>query len=333
MNYVGCERMTDNYYITKNGLLIRKENTLYFVNKEMKKAIPINQINSIYLFGNVTITSGAVKFLFKHNISAFIFNKYGYFVGAYYPSDKYLSGRLIVKQVEHYISSDKRSFLARAFVRGAAENMARNCERYNQNDFAVDIRNTINTLNENTTKITEIMNIEGRIRDIYYQALDKILPDDFAFIKRTKRPPKNRSNAMISFGNSILYTIIVSEIYQTQANPTISYLHEPFERRFSLSLDISELFKPIIVDRLIISLIRRKIIQPEHFNKDLNSCLLNSKGKKIFISYFDKRLKETVKHKKIRRNVSYRRLIRLEIYKLIKHLLDITAYQPFVVWW
>ena len=324
--------MTGNYYIMSNGILRRKENTIYFINKDVKRPLPLTQIKTMFLFGNVTVSSQAVKFLSVNHIPIHIFNKYGFYVGSYYPREKYLSGRLLVKQAEHYLDKEKRLYLAKEFVRGAAVNLAQNCIRFGISETSEEIKGLIGEL-EKTGKITEVMNVEARIRDTYYRGFDVIMPDDFKFVKRTRQPPKNRLNALISLGNSILYTTVLSEIYLTQLNPTISYLHEPFERRFSLSLDLSEIFKPIIVDRLIFALIKQRIIQPKHFDLDLNSCLLNKEGKKIFVANYDKKLKTTIKHKKLGRNVSYKRLIRLEAYKLIKHLLGIKRYKPFIAWW
>jgi CRISPR-associated protein Cas1 len=140
-------------------------------------------------------------------------------------------------------------------------------------------------------------------------------------------------NCLISFGNSLVYSTVLTEIYNTQLNPTISYLHEPFERRFSLALDLSEIFKPLLADRVIFKLINKRIIGTKHFRKELNYTLLNETGRKLFLQHYDEKLKTTIKHRELRRNVSFQRLVRLECYKLIKHLLGMKKYEPFVIWW
>src|SRR5205823_1423769 len=104
-----------------------------------------------------------------------------------------------------------------------------------------------------------IMGVEGRSRDTYYSSFSSFLREGFEFDKRTKMPPQNMLNCLISFGNSLMYASILTEIYHTQLTPTVSYLHEPGERRYSLALDISEVFKPIIVDRVIFNLINNRI--------------------------------------------------------------------------
>ena len=140
-------------------------------------------------------------------------------------------------------------------------------------------------------------------------------------------------NTLISFLNSLVYTTVLSEIYKTQLDPTISFLHEPGVSRFSLSLDIAEVFKPIIADRLIFSLLNRNQIQDKHFTQGLEYLHLDENGSKIILSEYDKRLKQTINHKELNKEVSYRYLIRLECYKLIKHFYGEKEYDSFVIWW
>ena len=180
--------------------------------------------------------------------------------------------------------------------------------------------------------VDELMGIEGNIRQTYYEGFDLIL-NDFEMGNRTKQPPQNEVNALISFGNMMCYSQCLRAIHQTQLNPTISYLHTPGERRYSLSLDISEIFKPILVDRVIFKVLNKREIQEKHFDKKLNKCVLNPSGKKIFVQAFEERLNETIQHRALKRNVSYRHLMKLECYKLSKHLLNMEEYKPFKMWW
>lgn len=318
-----------NYYLMSDGILKRRENTVYFVNKEVKKPLPINKIYSIYAYGSLTFSSQVVNLLAKEGIPIHFFNYYGFYNGSFYPRDKLLSGDLIINQAEHYLDHDKRMFIAKSFVEGAGKNMLKVLGYYSVDNSINEILGGLGTCN----RITEVMNVEGRIRADYYNHLDEVLPEDFHIGKRTRRPPENMINSLISFGNSLMYSTVLSEIYNTQLNPTISYLHEPSERRFSLSLDLSEIFKPIFVDRLILYLVKKRMLSEDDFEKDLDYCLLNEKGRKVFLKEYDARLKKTIKHRDLNRKVSYRRLIRLEAYKLTKHLLNSKKYKPFVMWW
>lgn len=318
-----------NYYILSEGILKRKENTIYFVNEKGKKPIPINKVYSIYAYGQITFSSQVMSLLSKNEVPIHFFNYYGFYSGSYYPRETLLSGDLLVKQADYYLNIQKRLELAKLFVEGAANNILKVLAYYKIEN---NIKETLSELNS-TNKITEIMNIEGRIRSEYYSKFDEILPDDFKMEGRSRQPPKNMINSLISFGNSMMYSTVLTELYNTQLNPTISYLHEPSERRFSLSLDLSEIFKPIFVDRLIFYMVNKRMLSKKDFNEDLNCCLLNDKGRNKFIKEYNKRLEKTIKHKKLKKNVSYQRLIRLEAYKLKKHILGIEKYDPFVSWW
>ena len=106
------------------------------------------------------------------------------------------------------------------------------------------------------------------------------------------------------------------------------------DRRFSLSLDLAEIFKPLIIDRIIFRLFnRQQLDESKHFETNVDGCYLNENGRKLFIAEFDEQLKQTISHRRLKRHVSYQRLIRLECYKLIKHLVEMEPYQALRPWW
>ena len=186
-------------------------------------------------------------------------------------------------------------------------------------------------LSKNIT-IEQILFIEGQIWARFYASFKYFLPDDFIINKRVKRPPDNPMNALIGFGNTLLYTKTISSIYQTHLNQTIAFLHSPREGRFSLSLDLCEVFKPIIVFKTIFDLVAKKRLQvSKHFDKSLNYALLNESGKKIFIDAFETRINETFMHKKLKRKVSYKHCLKLDGYKLIKFIVEDKEFKPFLL--
>jgi CRISPR-associated protein Cas1 len=98
-------------------------------------------------------------------------------------------------------------------------------------------------------------------------------------------------------------------------------------------LDLAEIFKPLLIDPLVFSLVNNRRIQEKHF-EDLNGMVyLSEEGRKIFLAAFDEKMKTSFKHRKLGRNVTYRYLIRLEAYKLIKHVIGDEPYKPFKAWW
>jgi CRISPR-associated protein Cas1 len=330
-----------DFYILKPGKLRRKHNTLYFIYKEndqiYKKSLPINFINSIFIFNECNFNTKFFNFITRLGIPIHFFNYYGFYSGSFFPKKNNVSGFLLVKQVSFYLDLDKRLYLAKEFVRGAIHNSIKNLlyyQKYGKNlkDPILKMQNLIKKLDE-CRSIQELMAIEGNCKFIYYQTFEEILGKEYKLEKRIKRPPDNAINALISFGNSLLYTTSLNQIYKTQLDPTISFLHEPGEMRFSLSLDLAEVFKPIIVDKVIFKLVNNRMIDDTCFIKELNYASLNEKGKRTFITAYENRLNQTIFYKKLKRYVSYRHLIKLECYKLIKHLVGDGVYKSFKMNW
>lgn len=183
---------------------------------------------------------------------------------------------------------------------------------------------------ESVSDIKPLMSIEGELWMRFYNDFQYFLPEDFVMNKRVKRPPDNPINALISFGNTLLYTKTISAIYRTHLDQRISFLHEPSEGRFSLSLDLSEVFKPIIVYRTIFDLVNnRKVQLSKHFDKRVNYCLLNEEGRKVFIEAFEGRMESVFQHPLLKRKVTYRTAIKLDCYKLIKQIMEEKEFIPF----
>ena len=273
----------------------------------------------------------------RNGISMHFFNYYDFYIGSFYPREQLLAGGLLVKQVEHYSDYDKRLDISKRIIASATYNIYRNLRYYNgrgkdvqeQMDAITSLRKNIGVC----STVEELMGIEGNIRREYYSAWNLIINQDINFFKRVMHPPDNYINSLISFVNSLIYTKVLGQVYITQLNPTISYLHQPGTRRFSLCLDLSEIFKPLIGDRLIFSLLNRNQITERSFTRELNGLHLTKEASRIITEELDNRLKKTIFHKDLQKDVSYEYLIRLECYKLIKHIIGEKEYTGFEIWW
>lgn len=330
--------MGDSLYIYNPGKLSRKDNTLQFVTDNGdKRDLPVERVRDIYVMSEMQFNTSLINLLSKNGIAVHFFNYYNFYTGSFYPREQLLSGNLLIHQTKYYTDPDKRMIIARKFVQGAASNIYRNLRYYNGRGKDVkEIMDDIDVYRINIDKaktIQELMGYEGNIRKRYYDAWPVIINQEIEFEKRVMHPPDNMMNSLISYVNSMIYTKVLTEMYQTQINPTISYLHEPGERRFSLSLDIAEIFKPLIGDRLIFSLLNKNQITEKSFTKDLNFLHLEKNASQLIASELEKKMNTTIKHKDLGREVSYRYLMRLEVYKLIKHILGEKDYEPFEMWW
>ena len=335
--------MKKTYYLFNPGRISRRDNTLKFVAVDaMGKAaapkyLPVEGIEHLYIFGSIDANSALFNFLGKQKISCHFFDYYEHYTGSFYPKEYLLAGKMQVEQTKAYVSNKRRMYLAQQLIKGASFNMLRNLRYYNKRNR--DLNRQIEAIEEyrtalpHSTNVAELMGLEGNCRSTYYSAFEPILPG-WQMNGRSKQPPSNEINALISFGNMMCYTLCLDQIYHTQLNPTISFLHEPGFRRYSLALDLAEIFKPIFVDRTIFRVINKREIKTGHFEKKLNGCFLKDSGRKVFIRAFEERLKETILHRSLNKKVSYKRLVRLECYKLAKYLLKMEeSYEPFKIWW
>jgi CRISPR-associated protein Cas1 len=329
--------MKKTIYIFSSGEIKRKENTLIFLYNGKRKFFPIENVKEIQVYGEITLNKKLLDFLSQNEVIIHYFNYYGYYSGSFYPREHYNSGYMIVKQVEHYLDNEKRLKLARKFVKGYAKNAMQNLNYYSQYTDLTDIIDTMKNLEniiDKQNEINKLMAIEGNIHEMYYQTFNKIINNkNFQITKREKRPPKNELNALISFGNSIVYTTVLSEIYKTHLDPRIGYLHTSNYRRFSLNLDVAEIFKPLFTDRIIFRVLNKNMIKKKDFNEKLGGIYLKEGGRKIFVKEFDDIMNTTIKVRNISNKVSYRRLIRLELYKIEKHLIGEKKYEPYVSRW
>lgn len=321
-------------YIFSKGDLTRKDFSIRFKNKNGNVYLPIKDTKELYCFNEVTLSTKFLEMLSKSGVTVHFFGYYENYIGTFYPKNYLLSGRLTVSQAIAY--NEKRMEIAKAIVSGIADNIYFILYHYYRHGktelkpFIDWLGKDVHILIDKMPDIKRLLSVEGEIWGRFYDTFKIILPEDFAMNKRVKRPPDNPINALVSFGNSLLYTKTVTQLYHTHLNQTISFLHEPSERRFSLSLDLSEAFKPVIVFRTIFDCVNnRKLTVEKHFDKKLNYALLNESGRKIFISEFEDRINQTFEHPKLKRRVTYKQAIRLDAYKLIKHIMEGKEFQVF----
>mgnify|MGYP004574837909 FL=1 len=324
----------ESKYIFSKGDMTREDYSIKYKNKNGNFYLPIEKVKEIYCFNDITLSTKLLEVLSKAGIIVHFFNYYDNYFGSFYPKNSLVSGSLVVKQALKF--SESRIDIAKSFVIGMAKNIRFILYHYYRHGVSqlkplLDFYNKdVDMLLKKAHNIKQVLSVEGKIWSEFYDSFKYFLPEEFLMNKRVKRPPDNPINALISFGNTLLYTKTITQIYNTHLDQTISFLHEPSEARFSLSLDLSEVFKPIIVYKTIFELVNNHKIKVEkHFDKKYNYALLNEDGKKIFIDAFEDRINQTFLHSTLKRNISYKHAIKLDGYKLIKTLLEDKKFEPF----
>ncbi len=321
--------MNRRIYITSNGKLSRKSNTLRFESKDGYRDIPVEQVEEIYVLGEVRFNRKLLSFLLSKGILLHIFSHKGNFLGSFLPLRRKGSSEIIVKEVEIFLDRRKRLDLAKAFVKGAIANMIY-VLRSKKLNFSFLSQALVEL--ESVKNYNSLLHIEGKSWNYYYSMWKHIVSsEDFRFAGRFRYPPKDRVNAMISFGNSLLYSFVLNELFRCGLDPRIGYLHSIRKRTFALHFDVSEIFKPLIVDRLVFKLINRKQLQSKHFvNKD-DAYFLNKEGKRIFIDNFEKHLRSKVYPNRRKSKLTFYGLVKTECQRLKSAIRNDSKFEPFMM--
>lgn len=329
LQYTGRE-----YHIINEGILTKKDYTVLFENEQGKRYLPSETTDKINIYSDVILTSGFLEYISKRNIDLAIFNKYGQFCGAFYGKKHAATSNMILKQVTLYNNEEKRLAIAKGIIIAAVHNMRANiryyCKKHKIKRTDVEkITDFIPRMNEART-VQDLMLIEAQCRQYYYTYMGQIIDSpEFPFSQRIKRPPTDEVNAMISFGNVFLYERIATEINKTSLDIKVGFLHSTNKRLASLNLDIAEIFKPIIIDRTVFTVIHKKILSASaHFQPmEKKGIYLNAAGKRIFINEIMKKLytKITINN----RTTTYNAIIRNEVWKIYKMIEKDEPYKPY----
>jgi CRISPR-associated protein Cas1 len=329
----------DNHHIFADGDLTRSEGTLRIdrLDDDEPKFLPVESLDALYLHGQITFNTRALGLLNEEGVPVHVFGWKDYYKGSYLPKRDHISGNTVVEQVRAYDDPDRRLGIARKIIAASIHNMRRNVAYYDDRagDFS-EVLETLETQRERTTSVSdvdELRGVEATARREYYSCFGSILREPFTFDRREYNPPTSEVNALISFLNAMTYTVCVSAIRKTALDPTIGYVHEPGDRRFTLSLDIADIFKPILADRVLFRLVNRQQLSIDDFEQELDGVLLNEDGRLTVLEEFEETLDETVEHQRLNRKVSYKTLVQTDVYSLKKHILTGEEYHPTERWW
>lgn len=331
----GIQKVDRNYHLINDGILTRQDYNILFENKERKKYIPVETMDSLYIYSNTIFTSEFFSFINKKGLHIAFFDKFGEKIGSFVPQNSRKNMKTEIKQMEIYQDEKERLAIARKLEIASVANLRANLRYYGRRKESSMLTQAVEQMSNYIKKLNEaqdvngLMLIEAQARQKYYQCFNEILDsDEFVFTKRTRRPPKDPLNSMISFGNTMLYQRIANEINRTSLDIRIGFVHAAGFRAESLNLDIADIFKPILVDRTIFTLINRKMIHSVDFIEVENEGIfISGDGKRAFIREFERKLYQTILIDGQQRTYDY--VIKREIQKIKKYVEQGDKYVPY----
>lgn len=322
--------------ILSDGVLRQKDYSLFFDTAAEDSSLPLLSIDMINIYSSVIFDSGFLQKALENQIYINYFDKHGVLLGRFLPNTALKSPTVTIEQLKTYYDEKKRLYLAKQFVLASLHN-TNLVIRYYQKQYPRAIYElSLAAIKETMTKIkfctdyNQLLLYEAAARKEYYECFDHIVKSDrLIFDKRTRRPPQSEINAMLSFGNTVLYNMLAFKINKSPLDVRIGFLHATNGiRTESLNLDIAEIFKPLIVDRVIFSLCNLKVIQEKHFVREENDAIyLNEEGKQLFLQAFYSKIEEGLTIKG--RFYSYEMLMDEEIRKLVRYFKGKESYKAY----
>ena len=331
----GIQRVDHNYHLINEGILTKRDFSLLFDGKDGKKYIPVETTDSLYIYSNVIFSGEFFEFMNDKGLNVSLINRYGEKIGSFVPQNNRRNIKTELKQLRIYDDEKMRLDLTKKLEIASVSNIRANLRYYERRkdddklaETIAELSELIKQLNE-ARSVNQLMMIEAQARQKYYHCFNWILEDPgFTFEKRTRRPPEDPLNAMISFGNTLLYQRIANEINRTSLDIRIGIVHAAGSRPESLNLDLADLFKPILVDRTIFTLINRKMLDANDFVQvENNGIYLSKSGKKQFIKEFERKLYQKLQIDGVERTYDF--LIKNEIQKLKKYIESGEKYKPY----
>lgn len=299
--------------------------------------VPLNRLRDIHAFVDVRFNSAIILLLAKHLIPVHFYNYYGYYKGSFMPQKVQVDGRLLLEQAAVWNDPYRRLYYAKKLLQASLHNIRRMIRYYTYRDglpnsLLYDLDDASDYIQQCDT-INELMGTEGMIRQHFYQVVDQSLRHGFELKGRVYHPPSNPANALISFLNALLYSTIQNELWHTRLEPSIGVLHSPGRKRYPLVWDVAEIYKPLFVEGVLLSLVRRKVLKLEHFETETSYPLLNEEGRYRVVRAFEEKMRETIKIRELGRSVSYRSLIRQECHKFARSVQHGETFEPFKLSW
>lgn len=333
------------YITTENGYLHKDGENIALKSAGVTKfTMPIHNLEGIICIGNITVSSHLMGFCAERQVSLSFVSEFGKFMAR---STGKINGNVLVRKKMYAMSEDpeKALSIARNFILGKAANCrtvlergirdhGRDIDREELEKSSLYLRNRMQKI-KNAEFYEALLGYEGESARSYFRGLDHlVLSDkDAFFIKnRTRRPPLDNMNAILSFAYTILMHDVQSALEAVGLDSYVGFFHKDRPGRASLALDLMEELRPVLADRLALSLVNRKQLTSKDFmQKESGAVLMTDDARKTLLSDWQKRKKEEITHTFLNEKIPIGLLPYVQAMLLSKHIRgELDGYPPFI---
>ncbi len=324
-------------YLTEQGSILRKTSDRLIVEKDhtVLLEVPCLKIDNILIFGNVQVTTQALAELLEHNIELALLSTSGKLRGQLTPPNP-KNIRVRMRQYELAHSEESSLGIAKRFVSAKIANSAAVLTRLRRHapgelplSFIQELNATLPDV-ETAPSLESLLGLEGSAAARYFRALGQAAPSGFTFEGRSRRPPRDPLNALLSFGYVLVGKEIQSLLDAMGFDPYIGIYHQIEYGRPSLALDLLEEFRAPFVDRFSLSLLNLRILDRDDFHATPEGgVLLTREGMKRYFPAYEKELNTPLSLEA--EKLSFRHLFRRQAQRLAHALVDGEPYEPFLL--
>lgn len=337
---------TPKTYIARDHLNLRVE-----VEKELKLTVPIHHLESVCVFGQVSFSAPALQLCWEQGVAVNYFSETGYLIGRW----EGVPNTSVGLRRAQYRAADRAqatASIARQCVAGKLQNSrqsllrsARESEQVDESvrlqECAAELGRLLGTIQYALNRgeeltVDQIRGYEGHAASLYYGVFTLHLRQqraDFEFTTRSRRPPLDAINCLLSFLYALLRHDCIAALTATGLDPFVGYLHVERPNRPALALDLMEEFRPMLADRLAITLINRRQINVDAFaEREGGAFEFTPAGRKAVIAAYQTRKQETVTHPLLGQEFRIGQLMLVQARILARHLRgDLAEYLPCVL--
>jgi len=339
-------------YLVKQGTVLRKDHGRFVIeggkfesqpppsqpSPQSPLEIPIKEVGRILVLGRVQLSTSAIEVCLEHQIPVIFMSQTGDYKGHLWSSE-FCDLSTEAAQFGRRHDSEFQIGMARQIVWGKGMNSKLTLQRFNRRRKVDGISARLKRMDQHlsaiqqTTDLNQLRGYEGAIAKLYFTALGQMITNSgFSLTGRSRRPPTDPVNSLLSFGYTLLFNNVLSLLLAEGLNPYLGNLHRSERKEPHLAFDLVEEFRAPIVDSLVIALVNQKILRPTDFTypNEEGGVYLETGARRVFLKHFEERISETMTHPRTQQQVSYRRAIQFQVQHYKECLRTSQPYQPFI---
>ena len=336
---IGAETNFPVYIQSYKGKVSKKGYRLEIkIDEENIKSVPIMDVSQLVLMGNVSITTPCLHELMRREVPITWHSYGGWFLGM---TNGVGHKNAALREAQYRKSFDDDFCLA--FAKTLVKAKIYNCRTILRRNWRIGkkpefILMTLKKYAEQTDRaksFKELLGIEGYAAKNYFQSFNLMIKNQeefpFAFTKRSRRPPEDPVNLLLSFSYALLTRLWTVTLSAVGFDPFRGFYHKSRYGRPSLALDMMEPFRPLICDSSVLLAINNREVKPDQFIRNAGKVGWTEKSRKSFISVFERRLSQKIRHPVFNYDLSYRQLLEVQARLFVRYLFnEIDPYPHFM---